>query len=405
MFRLATKTVFASLLGLTSAAMAQTTAPAPSADCNAPAGKPITYVSLPGHPFGIAVTDDGCRVFVAVSRESNGIAVLRREAGKIKEERVVSLPDMPTEIVLTHDNKLLIVADGEGVTFLDVERMWSGGKDAVLGRIRDREGDATINVNVTADDKFLFVSNERAANITVIGLAKARAEGFQRSAIVGRIPVGIAPIALVFSPDEKLLYTTSEVVPFAYGWPGKCEPEGRAARGGERPQGALFIVDVAKAETQPEKSVVGIVGAGCSPVRLAISPGGDFLYVTARNSNAMLTFNAALLRTDAQHALVGTVPVGAAPVPVTVADKGRKVLVGNSNRFASRPGDHQDITVIDSARVGEGKSAVVGKIPAQGFPRKFVMSADGRTIFLGNFTSDSLEVIDAEQLPAAMGKK
>ena len=97
--------------------------------------------------------------------------------------------------------------------------------------------------------------------------------------------------------------------------------------------------------------------------------------------------------------------MGAAPVPVTVAGGGKRVLVGNSNRFAARPGDHQDVTVIDAARIGEGKSAVLGKIPAQGFPRKFASTADGKTIFLGNFTSDSLEVIDVEQLPAAMGKK
>jgi DNA-binding beta-propeller fold protein YncE len=404
LFRLAARTLLTSLLGLGCAAWAQTAGPGTS-DCNAPSGKPITYVSLPGHPFGIAVTDDGCHVFVAVSRESNGIAALRREAGKIKVERVVSLPGMPTEIVLTHDNKLLIVADGEGVAFLDVERMLSSGKDAVLGKIRDRDGDATINVNVTSDDKFLFVSNERAHSITVIDLAKAKGEGFLHNAIVGRVPVGVAPIALLFSPDEKLLYTTTEVVPYALGWPGMCEPEGRASGGGKRPQGALYIIDVAKAETQPEKSVVGVVGAGCSPVRATISPGGEFLYVTARNSNALLAFSTALLRTDAQHALVGAVPVGAAPVPVTVAGGGKWVLVGNSNRFAARPSDHQDVTVIDAARIGEGKSAVLGKIPAQGFPRKFASTADGKTIFLGNFTSDSLEVIDGEQLTAAMGKK
>jgi DNA-binding beta-propeller fold protein YncE len=374
----------------------------PSIDCNAPTGRPIIYVSLPGHPFGIAVSNDGCRVFVAVSRESNGIAVLRRGSGKMKVDRVVGVSGMPTEIVLTHDNKLLIVADGEGVTFLDAERMSQGNGETVLGRMRDRDGDATINVNVTADDKFLFVSNERAASITLIDLAKARAEGFQRSAIVGRVPVGVAPIALVFSPDEKLLYTTSEVVPRGFGWPAMCQPEGRA-RGGENPQGAVFVVDVAKAETHPEKAVVGIIGAGCSPVRLAISAAGDFLYVTARNSNAMLCFNAARLMNDAQHALVGEVPVGAAPVPVMITADGSKILVGNSNRFAGRPGDHQDITVVDAARVGDGKTAVLGKIPAQGFPRKFAVSADTRTIFLSNFTSDSLEVIDTERISWALG--
>jgi len=160
----------------------------------------------------------------------------------------------------------------------------------------------------------------------------------------------------------------------------------------------VFVVDVAKAERGAEESVVAIVPAGCSPVRLAISPGGEFLYATARNSNSMLSFNTRALITDADHALVGIVPVGAAPVPVTLADSGKRVLVGNSNRFAAARGEHQDVTVIDAARVKEGKAAVLGKIPAQGFPRKLVTSNDGRTIFLGNFASDSLEIIDAERL-------
>ncbi len=79
--------------------------------------------------------------------------------------------------------------------------------------------------------------------------------------------------------------------------------------------------------------------------------------------------------------------------------------VGNSNRCASRPGDHQDITVIDTARVGEGKKAVFGKLPAHGFPRKFAISADGRTAFLSNFTSNTLEIIDVERIPVAIGNK
>jgi DNA-binding beta-propeller fold protein YncE len=399
--------VFACVLGTSWIAVpAQKAGSGQAGACNAAAAKPVSYVSLPGRPFGIAVTQDGCHVFVAVSREANGIAVLRREDGKIKVERVVSLPEMPTEIVLTHDNKLLIVADGEGATFLDVERMLAGGKDAVVGHIQGQGGDATINVNVTADDKFLFVSNERARSITVIDLEKARASGFERggSFIVGRVPVGFAPIALVFSRDGKTLYTTSEVVSRDHAWPHNCRPEGHAA-GEDRPQGALYVVDVAKAEVRPEESVVAVVNAGCSPVRMAIAPNGDLLHVTARNSDAMLSFSPNRLVNDPSHALLGAVPVGPAPVPVAVTGDGSRVLVGNSNRFASRPNDYQDVTVIDAARVGEGKAAVIGKISAQGFPREFAASADGHTLFLANFASNSLEVIDVERLPAAIGKK
>ena len=86
-------------------------------------------------------------------------------------------------------------------------------------------------------------------------------------------------------------------------------------------------------------------------------------------------------------------------MPVAVTDGGKKILVGNSNRFAASENDKQSVTVIDAGKISSGASAVLGTIPAQGFPREFGYSADGRTLFLSNFTSNTLEIIDVERLP------
>lgn len=74
--------------------------------------------------------------------------------------------------------------------------------------------------------------------------------------------------------------------------------------------------------------------AGCSPVRMAISPDGRRIYVTARNTNAVEAVDATKLFSDPDPARVGLAPVGEAPVPVAVIDGGKKVVAGNSNRFA-----------------------------------------------------------------------
>ena len=224
--------------------------------------------------------------------------------------------------------------------------------------------------------------------------------GFKESAIVGKIPVGEAPIALTFSPDGKLLYTTSELAPKEWNWPAECKPEGQdpATAKIEYSAGAIIVVDVAKAEADPAHSVIAKVPAGCSPVRMAISPNGDTVYITARNSNAVLAFNAAKLVSDSNNALIGKVPVGSAPVPIAVADNGKKILAGNSNRFAAGENDKQHVTVIDASKISSGEAAVMGSLPAQGFPREFGYSADGRTLFLANYSSNSLEVIDVPRL-------
>jgi hypothetical protein len=56
-------------------------------------------------------------------------------------------------------------------------------------------------------------------------------------------------------------------------------------------------------------------------------------------------------------------PTGDAPVPVAVVDQGRKVIAGNSNRFASGNAP-QSLVVLDAANFDKGAGAVLGIIPA-----------------------------------------
>jgi DNA-binding beta-propeller fold protein YncE len=284
------------------------------------------------------------------------------------------------------------------------------GGDPILGYIKDGEFPGSVYVNTTADDRLLFVSDENEQAVTVINLQKARAEGFKASAVVGRIPTGDAPIALTLSPDGRWLYTTSQRAPQGLKWPVECKPEGLdpATAQPRFPQGAILVVDVAKAATDPANSVAASVQAGCSPVRLAISPDGSRAYVTARNSNALLAFDTSKLLTDAAAARVGTVPVGSSPVGVAVVNEGRQVVITNSNRFARDQTKRQTLTVIDAARAAEGAAAVQGSIPAGVFPREFGHSPDGQTLFVSNYVSSELEVIDLKRLtveraPAAAG--
>src|SRR5215469_3519464 len=235
---------------------------AATSPCNAPPHDAISNVSLPGRPFGIALTKDGCNLFVAITGEgrqsSSGVTLLRRSEGKTKMDRFFSLEGKATDIVLTHDQKMLIVAGGQDVAFMDAGRMLSHKGDPVLGYMSDPNAAGSINVNVTADDKFLFVSAEGSACIRVIDLEKARSNKFSSGAVIGRIPVGVAPIALIFSADEKLLYTTAEAALRNFGWGDTCQPEGENP-GGSRPmhpEGAVIVVDVEKAKTDPERSVL-----------------------------------------------------------------------------------------------------------------------------------------------------
>ena len=375
--------------------------------CNDTPASPVSYVPLPGHPFSTVASPDGCWLFVSLTSASpksfDGVALLRRSRGSVELVKVFPVAGSPTGMTLTHDGKLLIVADGEYVVFMDTARMTAGREDSVLGYMRDSDDYAgSVYVNTTADDRLLFVSDESVEAISVIDLPKARAEGFKESAIIGKIPVGNAPIALTFSRDGSRLYTTSQIAPEAYKWPIECKPEGAPDPSkveARYPQGAIIVVDVERARRDPANSVAAKVPAGCSPVRLAMTPGGERVFVTARNSNALLGFDTSKFADDPAHALVGTVPVGRSPVGVTVVLEGKLVLVTNSNRFSKDTAARQTLTVIDASKVGAGASAIVGSIPAGAFPREFGASPDGRTLFVANYNSNELEVIDLARMP------
>jgi DNA-binding beta-propeller fold protein YncE len=84
---------------------------------------------------------------------------------------------------------------------------------------------------------------------------------------------------------------------------------------------------------------------------------------------------------------------------VAVVNDGKHVVITNSNRFARDQTKRQTLTVIDAARVGEGAGSVAGSIPAGIFPREFGQSPDRLTLFVANYLSSELEVIDLKRMP------
>lgn len=361
----------------------------------------VATVALPGRPFGVVASRDGNWAFVAMvggdGPTGAGVAVLQQVEGHFQLDRVVPVEGGVAELALTHDGKTLIGAGGSSVVMLDVGRMTSGQGDPLIGTFSDGAGLA-IYVNVTADDKVLFVSDEGAATITVIDLARVRVGGFDPQAIIGEIPVGEAPIALTFSPDGRWLYTTSEIASPDWGWSSTQKPEGQAnpnQPAAKVPEGAVVVVDVARARVDPAHSVVARVPAGGSPVRMTISADGKRIYVTARGSNAVVVFDAGKLVTDSEHARLAIVSVGSSPVPLALIQDGKTLVVGNSNRFGADAGKAQTLSVLDVAKIGDGDATIA----AGAFPREMCVTSDGKTLLLSNFGSDSVEVIDAQNPP------
>jgi DNA-binding beta-propeller fold protein YncE len=359
--------------------------------CNQPLPEPTQFLPVAGSPFVALPTHDGCWVFVSEDSPTpaaRGVVVFERSAGAMRAVRTVELPINPYSMGLSHDERLLVVTAGPGVVFLDVDRLKSKDAPAIVGTIADAGQAGAIEVALTPDDRYLFTTFEGSATIGVIDLARAQREQFTRAAIVGYIPVGGSPVGLTVSGDGAHLFAVSELAPAGVHWPPPAC------------QGALYSIDVAKATRDPAHSVIATTPAGCTPVRVELSPDGQLTYVTARGDNAVLVFDTQkLLSADAVHARIGQVEVGTAPVGMVFIDHGRRLLVANSNRFQGPAGSPQSLTVIDTARLSEGAAAAVGAIPAGLFPRELHVTSDGATLFVANFASQALEVVNLGAVP------
>jgi DNA-binding beta-propeller fold protein YncE len=297
---------------------------------------------------------------------------------------------------LTADGRYLLVADGSGAAVISVARAEADEPDPAAGVLSapasaSRSGPVggAIEVTTSRDDRFAFVSLEYDDRIAVFNLRAALTDRFRSSSFVGTITLGQAVVGTAVSPDGRWLYATSELAAGAHPTP--------VGQSGPSAYGTLSVIDLQRAETEPARAVVTTVQAGCGPVRVAVSPDGSVVLVTARESDELLAFSAARLLNDSKHALLATVRVGEAPVGLAVVANGRYIVVADSNRFQLR-GATSALTIVDTHAMLTGQPSVVGTVPAGKFPRELAVSPTGKTLLVTNFASGQLEAIDLTSL-------
>jgi YVTN family beta-propeller protein len=146
-------------------------------------------------------------------------------------------------------------------------------------------------------------------------------------------------------------------------------------------EAAIFVFDANRVRTELAKATVAHVAAGCKPVRLWMQENGKRFFVTARGSDQLLVFDTQKL------ARIREITVGSAPVPVAATRDGARIFVGNSNRWGKGVG--RSLSVIDGKRL-----VVTGAIPTDDFPRNMKLSRNGKTLFVTNSDSATVQMIN-----------
>lgn len=377
-----------------------------------------TLVATAGKPFEAAVSSDGT-VFVSVTADGSGgsatgVQVFSPSNGSLKSSCVNALPAGLLSANTAFANLSLFpngtdlgggIGSPGAIFYHAAELAGCNATGFVVGQGSTSANNAgTIAVAATPDGEFAFVANETGiapgagtnGNIGVVAIQRDSGGNFTSgTTLIGQIATGGNAIAgMMLSPDGTRLYVTSEIA-----------ADGTVAAGGGNPvlsksgcvqggvssiNGLLTVIDVSKAEVAPDSgAILATVDAGCSPVRLSETADGKTLWVTARGDDRVLGFDTAKLESDPNNALLGFASTGGtAPVGVRLFHNDQLLAVANSNRFQT---GMANATILDVA--SPSSASVVATISTGNFPREITVGGNGTTLYVTNFDSDTLQVI------------
>jgi DNA-binding beta-propeller fold protein YncE len=336
--------------------------------------------SLGGAPFGVAVTADGRYSFVSTG---NGVAVLSDHGGSLAPTQVTTIPAPGANKgeALTHDGGYLLAAAGSGAYVINVKEAEAGDAGAVLGRLTSPGGMGAVEVSISPDDDFAFVTLQDSSEMAVFNLPKSLADGLGQSGFVGMVPVGADPVGIAQSPDGRWLYVAQE-----------NEPTPTPA------EGKLYVLSMNAAETHPQTAVRSSVTAGCGPARIIVSANGSDVWVTDRDSNALVAFSADKLLSNPADSIIARVDVGQTPIGVTFIRGGTEIMVADSNLNHVHGADTLTLVSTQRALRGGGSAAVLGFLPSGQTPREFGLEPGG-TLLVTDNSSGQLQAIDTGSLP------
>jgi serine/threonine protein kinase/DNA-binding beta-propeller fold protein YncE len=334
-------------------------------------------VQTGGNPFDVATVPG----FAFVSGAGTGLSVMNTSNPVPSVMWSSPLKHAQGE-TLTPDGRYLLVTGGTGITVFRVSSLEQVAGSPSMGSLGSPGQKHAEDVAVTPDGHYAFVTYQDSAHVGVFNLQRALSSGFASSDLVGLIPVGAQPIGIAMASDGKHAYVASE--------------QGHASTPGA---GVLSVIDVPAAEKHPGSAVVvKSIPAGCETNRMAFSPNGQDLWVTAVGSNALLGFSTAKLLSDPAHALIARVAVGQSPLGLAVVSNGSRIVVADSNRDGA-PGAQSNVAVVDTAKALAGKPALIGYLQSGLQPRQFAVISHSTTLLITHTKSAQVQTVDLSRLP------
>ena len=338
-----------------------------------PTGQPIApvgdHIEVNDRPLGMVVSPDGSLLAVATGSNFNPNALHIIDLPSKTLRQTIPIAGSFVGVDFTKDGKTLYVGGGTSNSVLIFTRN-EAGQFAANGSIAI-PASAPSGLRLNGDDSRLYVALNLKGALAVIDTA--------RRTVVTQVAVGTYPYTAEISRDGGKVYVSN--------WGGRVPgpndmtdgtfPVVVDPRTGIPASGTVSVIDTGS------NQVVKTIDVGLHPCGMALSPGGDRLYVTNANSDTVSVIDTAadtvsrVLTVTLSTTKVGQTKVpelGSSPNAIAVSPDGGTLYVAN--------GSDNAIAVVDPRT--PATNPVRGLIPAGWYPMAVATSKTGEQIYIAD---------------------
>ncbi|MCC7336710.1 MAG: beta-propeller fold lactonase family protein [Pirellulaceae bacterium] len=329
-------------------------------------------IELHGRPQGLALSNDGSTLYVA-EHGASSVAVIDTNKQTITSRIAVGL--WPTAVALGEQSRRLYVAnqDRDSISVIDL-RQHPAKTITEIAVVREPS-----SLALTPDERHIVVTNlmalGRGTDPTLSAVVSIIDTGTLAAARSVKLPPGSTMVpGVAVSPDGKWAYVVHGLGRFNL-------PITQLERGWVNTN-ALSIIDIAGGSRLATLLLDDLMQGAADPHSLVVSQDGKHLWITHTGVHEVSSIDIGLVH----ELLEGNVPDDLASLK-----DGSQANIWNQVKH-----NREKIADLENDLTGLYIAGVIHRFRAGGTgPRGLALSSDGQALFVANYFSGSVTVLDA----------
>ncbi|MDO3638290.1 Ig-like domain-containing protein [Mycolicibacterium arseniciresistens] len=317
-------------------------------------------VAVGDGPFGVALSPDGQRAYVA-DRFGGTVSVVDIDPDSPTYNQVIATITVPGEklAVAVNDTHAFVTnTGGSTITVIDADPNSQTYNQVIGSPIT--VGARPSEMAFSADGTRLYVTNQSSDNVSVVDVDPNSASFGQ---VIATIPVGDAPRYVAVTPDGTRAYVTNAF------------------------SNNVVVIDVDPSSPTYHQAIGNPIAVNGPSYGVAINPDGTRAYVTNYQAGTVTVIDTNPDSPTYNQIVGDPIQVGAQPLGIAVSPDGTRAYT--ANQAAS------SISVIDIDPTSPTFNQVIATVPGLPVATGLVVNADGSRIYVANQGNDSLSVISA----------